>query len=359
MPPIVVSDLKSDNNNNQDNTNNNTNNNNKSNTGYVYDERMLHHFDPVDPEHPEKPARITSIYKKLQEAKLLDQARRIPIQVKLAEFGPEVQAVHDPKYCRKVNQSSLIRNVEELYRFSGDFDSVYFNASTAISATVAAVATIELCKAIGRGEIENGFGIIRPPGHHAEPDQAMGFCIYNNVAIAASTLLRHGLAKRVLILDWDVHHGNGTQDIFAASGDVLYVSVHRHDGGRFYPHVPEAGHTFVGSGKTGGLGRSINVAWNGPGFGDADYLYAFSRLIMPVAREFDPDFVIVSAGFDAASGDPIGECEVTTFGYSMMLRELMTLAGGRVAVILEGGYNLEVISKCYEACVRTLLKQPA
>ena len=103
--------------------------------------------------------------------------------------------------------------------------------------------------------------------------------------------------------------------------------------------------------------RSVNVAWNGPGFGDADYLYAFNRLIMPIAQEFNPDFVIVSAGFDAAAGDPIGECELTTFGYSMMLQDLMTLAGGKVAVVLEGGYNLEVISKCYEACVRTLLKE--
>lgn len=104
--------------------------------------------------------------------------------------------------------------------------------------------------------------------------------------------------------------------------------------------------------------RSVNVAWNGPGFGDADYMYAFSRLIMPIAREFNPDFVIVSAGFDAAAGDPIGECELTTFGYSMMLQELMTLAGGKVALVLEGGYNLEVISKCYEACVKMLLKEP-
>lgn len=103
--------------------------------------------------------------------------------------------------------------------------------------------------------------------------------------------------------------------------------------------------------------RSVNVAWSGAGYGDADYLYAFTRLIMPIAREFNPDFVIVSAGFDAAAGDPIGECELSTYGYSMMLQELMTLAGGKLAVVLEGGYNLEVISKCYEACVRILLKE--
>lgn len=103
--------------------------------------------------------------------------------------------------------------------------------------------------------------------------------------------------------------------------------------------------------------RIVNVAWNGPGYGDADYLYAFSRLIMPIAREFNPDLVIVSAGFDAAAGDPIGECELSAYGYSMMLQELLTLAGGKLALVLEGGYNLDVISTCYEACVRTLLKE--
>lgn len=225
----------------------------KSKTGYVYDERMLHHYDPHDPEHPEKPARISSIYEKLRLAKLLERSRRIPIQVKLSEFGIEVQAVHDIKYCRMVNSTSLIKNVDELNQISSKFNSVYFNSSTAISATIAASATIELCQAIGRGEIENGFAIVRPPGHHAEHDEAMGFCIYNNCAIAASSLIRKKLARKVMILDWDVHHGNGTQNAFAENGDVLYVSLHRYDGGKFYPHIEEANHTFVGTGA--GLGK--------------------------------------------------------------------------------------------------------
>lgn len=226
----------------------------KPKTGYVYDERMLHHFDPHDSEHPEKPARITSIYEKLRDANLLEKSLRIPIQVKLAEFSPEVQSVHDPKYCRMINQTSLIRNLEELQQISSQFNSVYINPSTAISATVAAAATIELCQAIGKGEVENGFAIVRPPGHHAEHDEAMGFCIYNNVAVAASSLLRRKLASRILILDWDVHHGNGTQNAFNESGDVLYVSLHRYDGAKFYPHIEEANYTYVGSG-TAGLGK--------------------------------------------------------------------------------------------------------
>ena len=224
-----------------------------SKTGFVYDERMLHHFDPHDPEHPEKPARITSIYEKLRTAKLLDRSRRIPIRVKLSEFGPEVQCIHDVKYCRMVNQTSLIRNVDELHQVSSQFNSVYFNPSTAIAATVAAAATIELCDAIGKGEIENGYAIVRPPGHHAEHDEANGFCIYNNVAVAASSLLRKNLAKRILILDWDIHHGNGTQNAFADSEDVLYISLHRYDGGKFYPHTEEANHTYIGAGR--GLGK--------------------------------------------------------------------------------------------------------
>ena len=224
-----------------------------SKTGFVYDERMLHHFDPQDPEHPEKPARINSIYEKLRVAKLLDRSRRIPIQVKPLEFAAEVQSIHDVKYCRMVNQTSMSKNIDELHQISSQFNSVYFNPSTAMAATVAAAATIELCDAIGRGEIENGFAIVRPPGHHAEHDEAMGFCIYNNVAVAASSLLRKKLAKRIIILDWDVHHGNGTQNAFADSGDVLYVSLHRYDGGKFYPHIEEANHNYVGTGA--GLGK--------------------------------------------------------------------------------------------------------
>lgn len=226
----------------------------QSKTGFVYDERMLHHFDPHDPEHPEKPARITTIYEKLRAAKLLEKSYRIPLQVKMTEFAPEVQSIHDTKYCRMINQTSLIRNIEELHQISSQFNSVYINPSTAISATVAAAATIELCHAIGTGKVENGFAIVRPPGHHAEHDEAMGFCIYNNVAVAASSLLRKGLARKILILDWDVHHGNGTQNAFAESGDVLYISLHRYDNAKFYPHIEEANCSYVGAG-TAGLGK--------------------------------------------------------------------------------------------------------
>lgn len=225
----------------------------KFKTGFVYDERMLHHSDPHDPEHPERPARITCIYEKLRTARLLDRSYRIPVVIKLVDFNPEVQAIHDPKYCKKINQTSLMKNLDDLGQFSSQFNSVYVSPSTAISATVAAAATIELCVSIARGEVENGFAIVRPPGHHAEHDEAMGFCIYNNVAVAASTLLRKKLASRILILDWDVHHGNGTQNAFAESGDVLYVSIHRYDGGKFYPHIEEASSVYVGSG--GGLGK--------------------------------------------------------------------------------------------------------
>lgn len=224
----------------------------KSKTGYVYDERLLHHFDPNDPEHPEKPARITSIFEKLRSARLLERSHHIPIHGKLSEFAAEIQAVHDIKYCRMINQTSLVKNVEELNQISSKFNSVYINPSTAISATVAAVATIELCMSIGRGEIENGFAIVRPPGHHAEHDEAMGFCIYNNCAVAASSLLRKNLARKILILDWDVHHGNGTQNAFADNDDVLYVSLHRFDCGKFYPHFEDASHQYVGTGA--GLG---------------------------------------------------------------------------------------------------------
>lgn len=328
----------------------------ESRCGYVFDDRMLLHCDPHDDTHPETPDRIRHIYARLEEARLLERAIRIPVCDMKDSLATDLHEVHTVEHCERVAATKTIASLEDFAKAASAYNSVYIGPDTALAAQVAVAATVELCHAIATGQIDCGFAIVRPPGHHAEHDAAMGFCLYNNVAVGAASLLRRGLASRILIVDWDIHHGNGTQNAFADSPDVLYVSLHRFDNGRFYPHMSQGSHTYVGEGA--GLGTTINVAWNGPGFGDADYLYAFTRLILPVAHEFNPDFVIVSAGFDAAMGDPIGDCLVTPDGFAMMLHQLSGLAGGRLALVLEGGYNLEVISACYEACVRVLLRDP-
>ncbi len=138
--------------------------------------------------------------------------------------------------------------------------------------------------------MRNAFAIVRPPGHHAEPTEHMGFCFFNNVAVAAREVQRQGLAKKVLILDWDVHHGNGTQRAFWDDPNVLYISIHRHDGGKFYPSSDFGALDMVGEGE--GEGKSVNIPWPGPGFGDGDYIYAFQKIVMPIAYEFAPDLVI-------------------------------------------------------------------
>lgn len=184
----------------------------------------------------------------------------------------------------------------------------------------------------------------------------MGFCLFNNVAIAARELRRLGLANRILILDWDVHYGNGTAKMVQDDPEILFISLHRYDKGKFYPGDPDSGPSSTGS--KAAPGKRVNVGWNGGGATDADYAAAFSRVVIPIVGEFQPDFILVSAGFDAAAEDPIGECLLTPHGYAMMTHRLMEFAEGRVLLVLEGGYNLPVIAACAEACIGTLLGEP-
>uniref|UniRef100_A0A286X968 Histone deacetylase n=1 Tax=Cavia porcellus TaxID=10141 RepID=A0A286X968_CAVPO len=206
------------------------------------------------------------------------------------------------------------------------------------------------------GRHRNGFAIIRPPGHHAEESTAMGFCFFNSVAITAKLLQQKLSVGRVLIVDWDIHHGNGTQQAFYTDPSVLYISLHRYDNGNFFPGsgAPEE----VGGGP--GVGYNVNVAWTGgvdPPIGDVEYLAAFRTVVMPIAHEFAPDVVLVSAGFDAVEGhlSPLGGYSVTARCFGHLTRQLMTLAGGRVVLALEGGHDLTAICDASEACVSALL----
>ncbi|EYC09481.1 hypothetical protein Y032_0060g3139 [Ancylostoma ceylanicum] len=160
--------------------------------------------------------------------------------------------------------------------------------------------------------------------------------------------------RRVLILDWDVHHGNGTQEIFWEDNRVLYMSIHRHDDGMFYPMGEPKDYVDVGEGK--GRGYSVNIPWNATKIGDDAYRAAFAKIVMPIAYEFAPELVLISSGFDAAAGDPLGECYVTADTYALMTYHLMSLAGGRLITVLEGGYNLDSIAECASAVCETMVE---
>ena len=184
-----------------------------------------------------------------------------------------------------------------------------------------------------------------------------GFCFFNNVAIAAQHALDNLLYKRILILDWDVHHGNGIQNAFLSDDRVLYISLHLYLRGQFYPGGPGGGIKIVGEGNA--EGKNVNIPWDKQRMGDSEYLHAFFSSVLPICYEFDPELVFVSAGFDAAEGDPLGMCRVSPSCYGIMTNLLMPLAEGKIILALEGGYNLASISRAMGLCAKALLGDPA
>ena len=216
----------------------------------------------------------------------------------------------------------------------------------------AAGGVVEAVDRVSSGALDNAFCVVRPPGHHATPGQAMGFCLFNNVAIAAAWLLASGRARRIAILDYDVHHGNGTQDAFYSSADVLYVSTHQ------YPFYPGTGHwREIGSGD--GEGYTVNISLPA-GSGDHVYAGALEHIIDPLVRRYKPDFILVSLGFDAFWADPLASLALSVGGaYTSLLRSAVSLAdsqcNGRLVVALEGGYDLNALAHGSEMVCQVLL----
>jgi acetoin utilization deacetylase AcuC-like enzyme len=221
-------------------------------------------------------------------------------------------------------------------------------------AKLAAGALPVLIDAVCEGGIQTGFALIRPPGHHAESNRGMGFCIYNNAAIAARYAQKSKKAEKVLIIDWDLHHGNGTQHSFESDPTVLYFSTHQ------YPHYPGTGHTEeVGQGQ--GKGYTVNVPLPG-GQGDRDFAWIYQDILVPIARKYKPDLVLVSAGFDIYYQDPLGAMQVSEEGFAWLTKILHQLAQevceGRILFTLEGGYNIEGLTQGIKKVLLTLRGEP-
>lgn len=302
-------------------------------TGLHYDGRYLRH-DPGSG-HPECRERLQTAWDHLSRQSWSNSLIRIETHIPDAAW---LYQVHTKEYIDRVRQACA-DNAPYL-----DSMDVGISKDSFDVALLAAGAPLSLADNIFAGKISNGFGLIRPPGHHAEKDLALGFCLFNNVAILARYLQKqHGLDK-VLILDWDVHHGNGTQHMFEEDPSVLYISIHQYP---FYPGTGAASET--------GLGRGEGATLNCPmpaGSTDRDYEEIFRHKVLPKVEEFRPDFIIVSAGFDAHKDDPLaGMCLSTEF-FGWMTDRVMELADrhcrGRIISLLEGGYNLTVLPLCIE-----------
>uniref|UniRef100_A0A3B4ZXT5 Histone deacetylase n=1 Tax=Stegastes partitus TaxID=144197 RepID=A0A3B4ZXT5_9TELE len=344
-------------------------------SGLVYDSLMLKHQCVCGNAHihPEHAGRVQSIWSRLQETGLLGRCERI--RGRKASLD-EIQSVHSEFHTLLYGTSPLNRHKLDHKKLLGpisqkmyavlpcggigvDSDTVWNEMHSSAAVRMAVGSVIELAFRVAAGELKNGFAVVRPPGHHAEESTAMGFCFFNSVAITAKLLQQKLGVGKILIVDWDIHHGNGTQQAFYSDPNVLYISLHRYDDGNFFPGsgAPEE----VGSGA--GVGFNVNIAWTGgvePPMGDVEYLTAFRSVVMPIAQQFSPDVVLVSAGFDAVEGhqSPLGGYNVSAKCFGQLTQLLMGLAGGRVVMALEGGHDLTAICDASEACVAALLGDP-
>jgi acetoin utilization deacetylase AcuC-like enzyme len=301
-------------------------------TLYATHSRYTEHYHPAR-NHPERPERLTATWKALEQYGLVKKMQ--PVTPTPAPRSA-LEAVHTAEHLgilekvTALNKPVLIDN--DTYALPDSFQIAQLAAGAVVS-TVDGVLT---------GQGSNGLVVVRPPGHHATQYRPMGFCLINNIAVGARHAQNaHGL-QRIMIVDYDVHHGNGTQDIFYEDGSVLFVSLHQY-GGRFYPGTGALNET----GENKGQGATLNMPLS-PGQGDATYETLFQKILWPAARRFRPEMILVSAGFDAHFNDLIANMMLSLTGYARLTQELVqmakTLCSGRIVFVLEGGYDLEVVS---------------
>ncbi len=307
-------------------------------TAYCYDPLFLAHDQPG---HPENRTRLERAWQALTDADLLARMLPLPAQpVDRALLGQ----VHDTAYI------AALQALAE--RGGGHLDAdTYVAASSFDAALLAAGGLVALVEAVTAGRARNGIALVRPPGHHAVRARGMGFCLFNNIAVAARAARERCGLNRVLIVDWDVHHGNGTQDIFYDSPRVLFFSTHQ------YPHSPGSGH-WREPGAGAGQGYTVNVPLPA-GVGDLGFARIYDEILTPMAERYRPELILVSAGYDAHWNDPLAGLNLSLAGYWRLARTVVGLAErlcqGRVVVTLEGGYNLDVLAAGIVATCHALL----
>ena len=326
--------------------------------GFVYDEAFKQHQHPrIGNTHLEIPERVSAPYAYLEENGVIQKL--VVLESRPATVN-ELTLVHDKEYINRL-QNAKINDYKDVLAdfdlvkddkfsqtcFKGDTWNSYLHEKTYETALLSAGSALQLTDAVFNGDVDSGFALIRPPGHHAGTCFGAGFCYFNNVAIAARYAQQKG-AEKIMIVDWDIHHGNGTQDIFYEDDRVLYLSLHRF---YTYPGLEKAKAEFVGEKK--GLGFNINIAWDETPMGDPEYKLAFEEIVLPVAQKYSPDLILVSCGFDAARGDPSGDFDVTINTYSWMTARLQEIS--KTVLFFEGGYDINNLCKGVYAVIMTLL----
>ncbi len=309
--------------------------------GYVYDPVYLKHETGY---HPENAKRLEAIMAHLEETGLIEQ---------LTPVDPRPATVEELNY---VHQASYISSLQDTAVRGGgwlDADTV-MSPDSYDAALYAAGGAIEATDAVISGKVNSAFALVRPPGHHATRTAAMGFCLFNNIAIAARYAMKNHKIEKVAIIDFDVHHGNGTQEAFDSDPQVLYISTHQ------YPHYPGTG-TIYETGSGAAQGSKVNIPLPA-GSGDDEYRQVFERVIVPVTRRFRPELILVSAGYDPHWADHLAMMEVSTGGFADMVRTIKVLADefcdGKSVFTLEGGYNLKALAASVKATFDVLLENP-
>jgi acetoin utilization deacetylase AcuC-like enzyme len=292
--------------------------------------------------HPERPERIQVL---LDFAKGLDKDR---FQI----LPPAAATKFDIESCHGAHYVSIVESTSHVNRYALDGDTITCRDSFGVG-LLAVGGLLRLLDSIAARESDNGFALVRPPGHHALRDRAMGFCLFNTIAIGAQHLKRNYGAKRILIMDWDVHHGNGTQEAFYDDPSVLFISTHQ------YPYYPGTG-AVEETGVDDGEGYTVNIPLPA-GCADAEYLRVFHDIVVPAAKKYAPEWILVSAGFDPHRRDPLGGMGVTEDGFSAMAQHLLELAAqcadGKIAFLLEGGYDLAALRNSVAAVLQVMQRK--
>lgn len=307
-------------------------------TGLVYDDIFLKHSN--GPGHPECPERVETIRNMLEDKGFLEKLQQVPVREATKE---EIIAVHSEEHYNFI----LSTRNSDLTRIDPDTSANTYTFDAALKGSGGFISSVEK---VSSGKLDSSFTLPRPPGHHAEKARAMGFCFFNHVAAGAASLLDSGY-DRVMILDWDVHHGNGTQDIFYDTPNVLFCSLHQFP---FYPGTGSLNDTGTGKGE----GFTVNIPMAAR-MTDDDYMQIMNTVVRPVIQNYEPQFILVSAGFDSYFIDPLGGMQVTEKGFAAMTRFVMEQAeqhcGGKTAFVLEGGYNIQGLYTIMEAVTAELL----